>query len=87
MKTFFDIILWIIFFVGSYGILWPLPAFLLNEENAKIYLNFIWNLPAEDKSAGAALPFFWMFFTAPLGLAIICVSFGLDALLNWLFKK
>lgn len=87
MKSFFNFISWVVFFIGIYGILWPLPLFLLSQKNAEMYLNLIWQLPQNDKSAGAALPFFWMFFTAPIGILFIACAFGIDLIVKWFTSK
>ena len=74
MKTLLNLITIIFFLIGCYGILWPLPMFLLSDELSYHYVRFIWNLPKDDKSAGSALPFVWLFFTAPLGFFFITIS-------------
>jgi hypothetical protein len=75
MKLYAHIFAVILLLAGIYGICWPLPAFFISPSRAEAYFAAIWNLPANDKSAGAALPFLWFFFTAPIGLLLIVVSF------------
>lgn len=87
MKLFFTYISWLIFLVGFYGILWPLPAFLVSEKYAKDYLYFIWRLPPDDPSAGSGLPFLWMFITVPIGLLLICCSSVVCFVSNWISSK
>lgn len=74
MKPYIRILTIILMLVGTYGILWPLPGFLLPEEQGERYFQIIWNLPKDDKSAGAALPFLWFFFTLPIGVLLIVMS-------------
>ncbi len=87
MKSFMHFVSWSMMLAGFYAILWPLPAFLLNEKLGTAYLNFIWRLPPDDKSAGAALPFVWLFLTAPIGFMLLLLSFGVDTFTGWVFKK
>ncbi len=87
MRTLGNIIFWMIIMCGTYGIMWPLPGFLLREDLGEAYFRFIWQLPKNDKSAGAALPFVWLFFTAPLGLFLFGVAAALYAVFDWLFPK
>ena len=54
-------------------IFWPVPIFLLPNPNR--YINFIFNLDlTKDPSGAGALPFFWAFFTLPLGLVIAILT-------------
>ena len=87
MRPLLSLLSWLLFTFGCACILWPLPAFLFGEAFADWYLRFLWRLPPNDKSAGAALPFFWMFITAPLGVAIISACLGFDALVQWLMPR
>jgi hypothetical protein len=74
MKPYAQIFAFILLLSGVYGICWPLPAFFISPSQAETYFATIWNLPSNDKSAGAALPFLWFFFTAPLGLFLLVIS-------------
>lgn len=74
MKPYIRILTIILMLVGTYGILWPLPGFLLPEEQGERYFRIIWNLPKNDKSAGAALPFLWFFITLPIGILMTIIS-------------
>ncbi len=84
MHTFFRVLSWAAFGVGVFGILWPLPGFLLSKEAGEAYLRFLWRLPENDRSAGAALPFVWMFFTAPAGLFFIAATLLFDRMVDWM---
>lgn len=87
MRSFLHTVSWLMLFGGIYGILWPLPGFLMSEEMGNAYFRFIWRLPSNDKSAGAALPLFWMFITAPFGVCLIFGAFGMDFITGWLFPR
>lgn len=86
MRSFLNFLTWSCFLGGGFAILWPLPAFLLSEKWARIYLVYLWRLPVDDKSAGSALPFVWMFFTAPVGVALIALGIILIIFTLWLFS-
>lgn len=60
--------------VGLIGICWPLPLFILPSDLANFYLKLLVDIE-KDKSAGSALPFFWLFFTLPIGTILVIVFF------------
>jgi len=66
---------------GLCSVAWPAPLFTLNEPYLTWYIVNVLKTPIDkDRSAGAALPFVWMFFTMPVGLLAICCGVPL---LHW----
>ena len=86
MRSFLNFLTWFVFLGGSFAILWPVPVFLLSDKWAKMYLALLFRLPPDDKSAGSALPFFWMFFTAPIGVLLIFLGIILVVFTLWLYS-
>ena len=74
----------ILLVTGFVSAAWPFPLFTLNEPYLTWYIAKILQIPIDkDPSAGAAVPFLWLFFTLPLG-----IIFGaIGSLLFYLGKK
>lgn len=63
----------ILLLVGFCAAAWPLPLFLMNDPDW--YLINVLQVPIDkDRSAGAALPVLWFFFTLPLGTILMGLS-------------
>jgi hypothetical protein len=54
---------------------WPAPLFTLNQPYLNWYIIHVLACPIDkDLSAGAALPFVWLFLSMPVGLS--CMAIG-----------
>ena len=61
---------------GLFLILWPFPYFLLLPESWRDpIIKWFYNLPKDDPSAGAALPFLWLFWHVPWGILYVIIGF------------
>ncbi len=64
---------------------WPAPLFTLNEPYLTWYIVNVLQTPTDkDRSAGAALPFAWLFLTMPIG--VLAMALGVP-LLHWGQRK
>jgi hypothetical protein len=59
--------------VGFCAAAWPLPLFVLDDPTW--YVVHVLQVPIDkDRSAGAALPYLWLFFTLPFGVILMALS-------------
>jgi hypothetical protein len=75
---------YILLVAGFISTSWIFPLFTLNEPHLTWYIVKVLQIPIDkDPSAGAAVPFLWLFFTLPIG-----IIFGaIGSLLFYLGKK
>jgi hypothetical protein len=60
---------------------WPAPLFTLNQPYLNWYIINVLDCPIDkDLSAGAALPYVWLFMSMPVGLS--CAAIGV-LLFHW----
>lgn len=63
-------------FYGFFLMLWPLPYFFLLPESWRdSIIKWIYDIPKDDPSAGAALPFLWLFWHVPWGIFYVIIGF------------
>jgi hypothetical protein len=77
MKTAATVVGVFLFVVGTFGVAWPFPMFTLNEPYLTWYQMYVLRLSEQDMrpgNFGAAAPFFWAFFTAPIGFGVACLG-------------
>lgn len=71
----------LLFVCGFAAAGWPAPLFTLNEPYLTLYIVNVLQTPTDkDRSAGAALPFVWLFLTMPVG--VLAMALGVP-LLHW----
>jgi len=67
--------------IGFFAVAWPAPLFTLNEPYLTGYIVNVLQVPIDkDRSAGAGLPYLWMFITMPVGVLLMA---GSITLLHW----
>ncbi len=75
LKTIVEIISNFLLIWGLFLIIWPLLYFGIIPVNwRESIINWIYNLPKDDPSAGAALPFVWFFWHVPWGIFYMIVG-------------
>lgn len=78
IRNLLFLVCYILWVVGGFSILWPLPFFVLPSKYSNVYLELLFGIDMlKDPSGGSALPFFWMFITLPLGFTLIVVALAL----------
>lgn len=78
MRSLLDIILWLMFYVGIFGFVWPMPMFFMDQSNIKLYLSFLGLNDPKNQIDHVLLLYFWMFFTAPIGMLFITLVFKIS---------
>lgn len=67
--------------LGICLVAWPAPLFTLNQPYLNWYIINVLACPIDkDLSAGAGLPYLWLFMSMPVG--VLCVGVGIP-LLHW----
>jgi hypothetical protein len=75
MKRIATVVGFALIWIGFCLVAWPAPLFTLNQPYLNWYIINVLDCPIDkDLSAGAALPYVWLFMSMPVGLS--CAVIG-----------